>query len=498
MSEPTFTQLPDLAAEQVGGVAIFANDEFFAEKENLLKPGRGVFIVDKYTDRGKWMDGWETRRSRVPGYDWCLIKLGIPGLIHGFDVDTNHFLGNYPEHCSIESCSLSGDPSVDELLAARWVELLPKSRLQGGSRNFFACESRERWTHLRLNIYPDGGVARFRVHGEAAPDWSHLVEGELIDLAGIQNGGQVLICNDMFFSPKDNLILPRRAAHMGEGWETRRRREPGNDWLILRLGAPGYLREIEIDTAHFKGNYADLCSIDACLIHEPVPVDFLTSRSLQWTEILPPQKLQADQIQTFTDLQASDQLFSHLRVNIYPDGGISRLRVRGVLGRLARFNQRPLPMLREDLTRCCGSSEWVEQMLQGAPFDSEEQAYRLAEQVADTLSAEDWLEAFSHHPQIGDVDSLRQKFAATAQWASQEQAGSMGASEETLQALAAGNKTYLEKFGFIFIVCATGKSAAEMLTLLQERLENDPEKELGVAAGEQRKITRLRLEKLFA
>src|SRR3990167_4470580 len=172
MTEPGFTQFPDLASEQVGGVAIFANDEFFAEKENLLKPGRGVFIHDKYTDRGKWMDGWETRRSRVPGYDWCLLKLGIPGIIHGFDVDTNFFLGNYPEHCSIDACALEGDPSVDELQAAKWVELVPKSRLQGGSRNFFANQSRERWTHLRLNIYPDGGVARFRVHGEAAHDRS--------------------------------------------------------------------------------------------------------------------------------------------------------------------------------------------------------------------------------------------------------------------------------------------------------------------------------------
>jgi allantoicase len=497
MTEPDFTALPDLAAAQVGGVALFANDEFFAEKENLLKPTQAVFIPEKYTERGKWMDGWETRRSRVPGYDWCLIRLGIPGIIHGFNVDTAHFLGNYPEHCSIEACALEGNPGVDELLQAHWTELVPTSRLQGGSRNFFACHSRERWTHLRLNIYPDGGVARFRVHGEAAPDWNQWEPDELIDLAGIQNGGQVLICNDMFFSPKENLILPRRAAHMGEGWETRRRREPGHDWLILRLGAPGYLHEIEIDTAHFKGNYADSCSIEGCLIQEPVPVDFLTSRSLAWTEILPRQKLQADSIHTFHQLQAGDQLFSHLRLNIYPDGGISRLRVRGKLSRLARFNQRPLPLLREDLLRCCGSSEWVEQMLLATPFESPEQVYRLAERVADTLSAEDWLEAFAHHPQIGDLESLSRNFAQTADWASQEQAGSVGAADSVLQALADGNRAYLEKFGFIFIVCATGKSAAEMLTLLEERLSNDPEKELGLAAGEQRKITRLRLEKLL-
>lgn len=495
---PAFAELPDLAAAKVGGLALVANDEFFAPKENLLKSDVPIFITDKYTDRGKWMDGWESRRSRQPGYDWCVIRLGIPGQIHGFDVYTAFFRGNYPEHCSIEVCEADDHTDLDTLLSQRWVELVPKTRLQGDEHNYFPVDSSQRWTHVRLNIYPDGGVARFRVHGTAMPDFSRLEDEQLIELSGIANGGQVLLCNDMFFSPKENLILPGQAAHMGEGWETRRRREPGHDWVILQLGASGQIRHIDIDTAHFKGNYADSCSIDGCLLSDRVPNDFLTSRSLAWTEVLPRVKLEADSLHHFeAELKAGGQFFSHLRLNIYPDGGISRLRVWGQPSRFERFNSQTLPAVRAELERCCGASEWVEQMLQFYPYTSAQQVLLLGEQLADQLNAEDWLEAFSHHPQIGDLASLKTKFAATADIAAGEQAGSVSASEDTLRELADYNERYRQKFDFIFIVCATGKSAEEMLDLLKQRIDNDPETELRIAAGEQRKITRLRLEKLL-
>lgn len=496
-----FTQYPDLAAEKAGGLALIANDEFFAGKENLLKAADPIFLPHEYTEQGKWMDGWETRRSRQAGYDWCIIQLGIPGVIHGFDVWTAFFRGNYPEHCAIEACALDNNPSVEDLLSpsTRWVELVSKSPLQGDSHNLFAVNSAQRWTHLRLNIFPDGGVARLRVHGEAAPDWQALgASGQPVELSGLQNGGRVLLCNDHFFSPKENLILPTQAANMGEGWETRRRREPGNDWLILRLGAPGQIQKIEIDTAFFKGNYPDACSIDGCLLSEEVPDEFLSSRSLAWTQILPPAKLQADHLHSFVhELTHTDQTYSHLRLTIYPDGGISRLHVWGFPSRFAQFNSLPLPQLRAALERCCGASEWVDQMLQYAPYANAQQVLMLAEQIADQLDESDWLEAFSHHPQIGDISALREKFAATADLAGQEQAGSVDADEATLQALAAGNQAYRDKFGFIFIVCATGKTAAEMLGLLQERLNHDRDTEVRLAAAEQRKITRLRLEQLL-
>lgn len=499
MNTPEFTQRVDLAAEKVGGKALMANDDFFAPKENLLKAAEPIFIPEKFTENGKWMDGWESRRSRTPGYDWCIIQLGIPGAIDGFDVWTEHFRGNYPEHCSIEVCE-SADEDIDSLLSTdtHWVELVPKSRLEGHSHNYFEVYNPQRWTHVRLNIYPDGGVARFRVYGEALPDWDTLAKEEQIELSGIQNGGEVLLCNDMFFSPKENLILPGKAANMGEGWETRRRREPGHDWLILKLGTPGHIEQIDVDTSYFKGNYPDACSIDGLLLQEEVPADFLMSRSLSWQEILPAQKLSAHEIHSFSsEIQHQEQIFSHLRLNIYPDGGISRLRVYGRVSRFARFNESSLPQAKEAFARCCGAREWVRQMLSEFPYETPEQLRQQADHAADQLREQDWLEAFSHHPQIGDLDSLREKYAGTADLAEKEQAGSMSASEETLKALAEGNQKYLDKFGFIFIVCASGKSADEMLALLQERLDNDRDTELRIAAGEQRKITHLRLEQLI-
>jgi allantoicase len=325
-----FTELIDLAAERVGGKALAASDEFFAGKENLLKPGRGIFIADKYTENGKWMDGWESRRKRTPGHDWCLIRLGLPGVIHGFDVDTNHFTGNYPEHASLEGCLAASDATVDQLNAARWTELVPLSRLDGGSQNLFAVASPERFTHVRLNIYPDGGVARLRVHGEVMADLAQLrATSSLVDLAAMENGGVVALCNDNFFGKKDNLILPGTSTHMGDGWETRRRRNPGNDWTIVRLGAPGTLGRVELDTTHFKGNFPDAFSLDGARLPANVPADLLASRSVAWEAILLPTKLRAHATHTYEKELAAHGPYTHVRLSIFPDGGVARLRLFG-------------------------------------------------------------------------------------------------------------------------------------------------------------------------
>src|SRR3954462_4212768 len=229
--------LVDLAAARVGGAALIANDEFFAEKENLLKPGRGVFIADKYTDRGKWMDGWESRRRRTPGHDWCVVQLGLRGIIRQVDIDTNHFLGNHPPFASLDAVCLT-NALPKEIDALSWTPVLEKSPLLPGSQNLFAIASDQTWTHLRLNIFPDGGVARFRVYGVVVPDWSKVKPGELVDLAAVENGGVPLACSDMFFSSMNNLIMPGRSENMGDGWETKRRRGPGFDWIILKLDGP--------------------------------------------------------------------------------------------------------------------------------------------------------------------------------------------------------------------------------------------------------------------
>jgi len=326
-----FTDLADLAAARVGGKALVANDEFFAPKENLLKPGRGEFIPGKFTSRGKWMDGWETRRRRTPGHDWCVIRLGIPGVIRGVDVDTNHFIGNFPERCSLEASHRPGVVATATLLSPKteWVEVLPQSALKGGSPNLFPIESARPWTHLRLNIFPDGGVARLRVYGEAASDWPALVRSKRrLDLASIKNGGLVLGASDMHFGSRDNLIMPGRSANMGDGWETRRRRGPGHDWLVLKLGGPGLVERIEIDTNHFKGNYPESASLEGCRTSE-TRLDVLAGEGPAWQDILPRTTLRAHWRHFFGKEIRAAGPFTHVRFKIFPDGGVSRLRIHG-------------------------------------------------------------------------------------------------------------------------------------------------------------------------
>jgi allantoicase len=322
--------LVDLASARVGGVALLANDDFFAEKENLLKPGRGIFIPDKYTDHGKWMDGWESRRRRTPGNDWCVIKLGLRGIIKAADIDTNHFLGNHPPFASIDALS-TPDELPNEISAVEklsWTPVLAKSPLNPGAQNPFEITNNQAWTHVRLNIFPDGGVARFRVYGVVVPDWSKFGPGELLDLAAVENGGVPLACSDMFFSSMHNLIMPGRSENMGDGWETKRRRGPGYDWIILKLGTAGTIQKIEVDTNHFKGNYPDTCSIEG--IGAPgASTEQLTSAATRWSEILPKTTLRADERHFFEKELASIDHCTHLRLNIYPDGGVSRLRVWG-------------------------------------------------------------------------------------------------------------------------------------------------------------------------
>jgi len=199
----------------------------------------------------------------------------------------------------------------------------------------FELSSQETWTHVRLNIYPDGGVARFHVHGEVKPIWNEVkrVEG-LIDLAAVENGGSILTCDDMFFGSKENLILPGRAKNMGDGWETQRKRGPGHDWIVVRLGTRGKIKKIEVDTNHFKGNFPESCSIEGCRVADRnlKPSDCQEGSALNWQEILPRTKLQADHRHFFErELNAVslNNSFDYIRLNIFPDGGVSRLRVFG-------------------------------------------------------------------------------------------------------------------------------------------------------------------------
>lgn len=340
---PAWTELIDLASERLGGAALATNDDFFAPMSNLIKPEKPVFIPGKYTEFGKWMDGWESRRRREPGHDWCILALGRAGSIRGVVVDTAHFKGNQPEACTIEAAELPGTPDARAVQSpdVRWTEVIPRTTLAPDSEHFIeAPESlrSRRFTHVRLNIFPDGGVARLRVHGAVLPDWSALASrSEAVDLAAAENAGLVVACNDMHFGSRHNLVMPGRAANMGDGWETRRRRGPGYDWCIVRLGHRGTIEKIEVDTNHFKGNFPESCMIEACDATTPSGAsEHVPNDRAEWRTLLARTKLKADTRHFFEkEIELGKSPCTHLRLNIYPDGGVSRMRVWGrpIMGR---------------------------------------------------------------------------------------------------------------------------------------------------------------------
>ncbi|WP_103501847.1 allantoicase [Streptomyces sp. SM14] len=334
-----FTRLPDLADRLLGAGVIAANDEFFAERENLLLPGPARFDPETFGHKGKVMDGWETRRRRGPDagrphpspddHDWALVRLGVPGVIRGVIVDTAHFRGNHPRAVSLQAAAVPGTPAPGELLSGdvRWTELVPRTEVGGHAANGFAVDVERRFTHLRLCQHPDGGVARLRVHGEALPDPAWLAALGTFDLLALEHGGQALDASDRFYSPPVNSIRPGRARSMEDGWETRRRRDDGHDWVRYALAGHGVVRAVEIDTGYYKGNsagWAELWLLDASDGTDPAD-----HAAPGWRRALPATRLQPDTVHRF--LLDAAPAATHARIDIHPDGGIARLRLHGTL-----------------------------------------------------------------------------------------------------------------------------------------------------------------------
>jgi len=305
-----FRNLTDLAARRSGSGVILANDEFFAEKESLLNEGRAGFQSHTFGHKGQIYDGWETRRRRDEGNDWAIIRLGNAGVVHGVVIDTGNFTGNYPEFASVEAAAFDGNPSSADVAQAEWKTILPKSALTGDSENLFEISDKNRWTHIRLSIYPDGGVARFRVHGVVIPDPRWVLARGVIDLAGIENGGELTGCSDAFYSSARNCLQPGLARSQGDGWENKRRRHGGNDWFSVSLACEGRVRAIEVDTTHFKGN---------------APGQIMVTGSGR--ELVSKQDVQPDTPHRFIVEEGSP--ISEVRLDVYPDGGLGRFRVWG-------------------------------------------------------------------------------------------------------------------------------------------------------------------------
>ncbi|GJL91863.1 allantoicase [Hyphococcus sp.] len=316
-------QYPNLISPRFGSRLISASDEFFGAKERLISDTPPIFIPDRYDEHGKWMDGWESRRKRDAGNDWCVIELGVDGRVCGAEIDTRHFTGNYPPEASLEACSGGADLNDP----AAWKPLLSRVKLRGDHRHFFASENAEICRFVRLNIFPDGGVARLRLFGEAAPDWNS--QPQPVELSALKNGGRILAYNDAHYGNLWALLSEGRGQTMGDGWETRRRREPGNDWIIIALGARGVVEAIEIDTAHFKGNFPESASVDCADLSGKSDTAIETG-DIAWKELLSRRKLQADVMHSFDgDKICVQSPITHVRLNIFPDGGVSRFRVFG-------------------------------------------------------------------------------------------------------------------------------------------------------------------------
>jgi allantoicase len=312
----------NLAAPELGAAVCSVSDEFFAPAKRMLAAGKPRFIADLYDAHGKWMDGWESRRKRTPGNDVCVIRI-CPGIIRRVEIDTSFFTGNYAPAAMLEACRVELEPDENTV----WTELVAKTELQGDSQRSFVVNHEENWNYIRLNIYPDGGIARLRVYGEAIHPQNAAASEHYIDLSSSTAGGQALACNNMHYGNMSNLLSDRAVANMGDGWETRRRRQPGNDWVILSLAQKGKVARIEVDTAFFRGNYPARCSLKGGC---PTTDAELVSESENWAEILPQVTLGPDQLHIFEHQLKDAGNVTHVRFDIYPDGGIARLRLAGL------------------------------------------------------------------------------------------------------------------------------------------------------------------------
>lgn len=321
------TEYLNLASPRIGAEIISVSDDFFAPAPRMLAESDPVFIADKYDDHGKWMDGWESRRKRDEGHDWCVVRLGVPGRLKACDIDTSHFTGNFPPGASLEATLIDGEPDD----ATSWTEILAQVTLQGDRCHQLELKAEGVYSHVRLHIYPDGGVARLRIYGEPVVDWKAKAEaGETVNLAALELGARALAWTDAHYGDPNKVLSPKLGANMGDGWETRRRREPGNDWLIIRLAHPGEVTGIVIDTSFFKGNYPSAGSIDALFALGKSTEELRDNQG--WQSLLARSELSADAAHEF---QGADILrrgpISHIRLNIYPDGGVSRLRLFGTV-----------------------------------------------------------------------------------------------------------------------------------------------------------------------
>ena len=316
--------LIDLAQSRLGSKIVFKTNEFFAPAKRIINPWPPVFKEGVFDKHGKWMDGWETRRKRGKGYDYLILKLGRPGRISKIDIDTSYFSGNQPTKVSLHACfSKKKLPNKN----SKWTTILKKKPTKANSHHFFNIKNKSIFTHIKLNIFPDGGVARIRIYGSMKILKNFT--GKVLNLTSVLNGATPIACNNEHFGRAENILAPGMGKNMGDGWETRRSRGKNFDWLIIKCAAAGKINKIQIDTHHFKGNYPDKCSIQAAFIDKKISSRAIVNNSKKWKLLLNKVKLYAHKKHNFKNNLMKSKKINYIKINIFPDGGISRIRVFG-------------------------------------------------------------------------------------------------------------------------------------------------------------------------
>ncbi|KAG0294925.1 hypothetical protein BGZ96_000162 [Linnemannia gamsii] len=289
----TFKDNIDLAVATRGGKVLTLSDEWFADCSNLLTATAPISAPGRFVPTGAWYDGWETRRHNSPNYDWCVIQLGYPGNIAGFEIDTSYFTGNH----------------------APFVALNP------GSRHGFKLEqpTADAYTHVRFCMYPDGGVARLRVYGnvhQVHPENKH----EIYDLASAAAGSMITDLSDAHYGHPSNMLLPGRGHDMSDGWETKRSRSPGHvDFATIKFGQPGHITDIEVDTAHYMGNPPKAVTIEGYEIGSEQPIVLLSEAPMT------PHRQHFFKV----PVELTEKRIAQIKVVMIPDGGIKRIRAWG-------------------------------------------------------------------------------------------------------------------------------------------------------------------------
>ena len=316
--------LVDLAQSRLGTKIVYKTDEFFGPAKRIICPWSPVFKEGVFDSHGKWMDGWETRRKRSKGHDFLILKLGRPGIVHKVDIDTSYFNGNQPSQVSLQACfSKKETPNKN----SKWITILNKKSTKPNSHHFFDIKNKSIFTHIKLNIFPDGGVARLRIYGSMLT--RKKFGKKIINLTSILNGATPIACNNEHFGRAENILAPGSGKNMGDGWETRRSRGKNFDWLILKCATQGKIGKIQIDTHHFKGNFPDKCSLQAAYINGKISSKNIVNNSKKWKFLLNKVKLHANRKHNFKNKLMKSNKINYIRINIYPDGGISRIRAFG-------------------------------------------------------------------------------------------------------------------------------------------------------------------------